>query len=490
MSLQRRIRNVVILLIFVTVLGTVGYTLIEGWDLFDSLYMTVITVATVGYGETHPLTVGGRLFTIMLIVVGVGTAAYGFSTLTALWVEGALRNVWEKRRMEHRISGLRDHVIICGGGETGRHVAREVMKARIPVVIIEIDARCAGALRRLGDEVLCLIGDATDSEMLREVHVEHARGLVACMPSDKDNLFALLTARELNPGMRIVSRLISDDAAPRLARVGADAIVSVSRIGSLRLASEMLRPHVVSVLDAMLREPSAIRVCEVTVGAGLAGQTLAAAALQDRIGVTVFAMRLAASRERRRIERADREGVRDGESAGERCPWRIASSRTASACQHGGRFGSRPRPRGRSSAGPGSSAPLQVGPLFGAPRRGMALASPGDEPQRGECNHDSQEEGRYPEEGRQASGRNAEDGQRGQGTRACRGRVAGDPEGVRKPRSRTPWKAGTSRRESGKHRIDARQRGCCGRRAISSAASRPKVSAAGSGSRRRRGARR
>ena len=296
MSLQWRLKQILLLLLVVVAIGTLGYMLVEGWSAFDALYMTIITVATIGFGEVHPLSTAGRAFTIVLIVAGVGAVAYGFSSLTALWVEGAVSDVWERTRMEQQIGSLKHHVIVCGGGQTGNHIAEELQKAAMPFVVVEIDeARCQ-ALRTSCGSILTILGDATDVAVLRHAGVEKAFGLAACMPADKDNLFTLLTARELNPSMRIVTRLIADDANARLRKVGADAVVSTARIGALRIASEMLRPHVVSVLDAMLREPSPIRVQEVRLGAGAAGCTLQQLRMQERAGSIVFAMREAGTR--------------------------------------------------------------------------------------------------------------------------------------------------------------------------------------------------
>lgn len=293
MSLYRRLAQIVILLAAVIAFGTAGYVVIEGWSVFDSTYMTLITVASVGYGEVHPMSTAGRAFTMVLIIVGIGTAAYGLSAITALWVEGDLSHLWEKRKMERRISALSEHVIVCGGGQTGRHIARELVNTGTPFVCVEMDPGQEAALQELG--ILYMMGDATDSHVLRRARVEAARGLIACMPSDKDNLFTLLSARELNPTMRIVSRLVSEESRPKLLKAGADAVVSNKSIGALRLASEMLRPHVVSVLDAMLREPGSIRVQEIPVGPAAAGQSLAALDLQRRAGVVVFALRDAAT---------------------------------------------------------------------------------------------------------------------------------------------------------------------------------------------------
>jgi voltage-gated potassium channel len=293
-SLRGRFATIVALLAAVTAGGTAGYVLIEGWSAFDALYMTVITVASVGYGETHPLSTAGRAFTMGLIVVGLGAAAYGLSTITAFWVEGNLSHLWEKRKMERRINELRDHIVVCGSGETGRHIARELAQARTAFVMVEVDPKQERALQKTGRDLLYIIGDATETDVLRAARIDTARGLIACTPSDKDNLFAILTAREINPRVRIVSLVAADESRSKLLRAGADAVVSSKSIGALRLASEMLRPTVVSVLDAMLREPGAIRVQEIAVGAAGAGRTLGSLGLQERVGIIVFALRSSA----------------------------------------------------------------------------------------------------------------------------------------------------------------------------------------------------
>jgi voltage-gated potassium channel len=286
-----RLIHIVLLLLAVIGGGTIGYVLIEGWSAFDALYMTVTTVSSVGYGEVHPLSKAGRAFTLVLIVAGLGTVLYGLSAITAFWVEGDLSHLWEKRKMERRIAARRDHIIVCGAGETGRHIALELMRTGEPFVLVEVDATKESGLRKLGSDIAYLIGDATESEVLREAGVDRARGLICAMPSDKDNLFTILTARELNPRLRIVSRIMGEDSRSRLLKAGADAVVSNKSIGALRLASEMVRPHVVGVLDAMLRATDAVRVQEIQVDSTVAGQVLSRLRLQERAGVVVFAIR-------------------------------------------------------------------------------------------------------------------------------------------------------------------------------------------------------
>ena len=193
--------------------------------------------------------------------------------------------------MEQRISRLSDHIIICGAGETAYHIAQELRQTRTPFVIIERDATQEERLLEFGDDVLYVIGDASDASVLRRAQIETARGLVACMSEDKENLFTVFEARDLNPELRIVSRLVDDTARHKLVRAGANGIVPMQRIGALRMASEVLRPHVVSVLDVMLREPGLVRVQEIRVGEGAAGKTLGEIQMNDRAGVTVFALR-------------------------------------------------------------------------------------------------------------------------------------------------------------------------------------------------------
>jgi voltage-gated potassium channel len=295
MNLFARPAKIAILLVLITVVGVMGYVLIEGWSLFDAFYMTVITLGTVGYGETHPLSTAGRVFTIGLIVVGIGSFTYAVSSVAAFWVDAHVLGMWGKRRMEQRIAELTDHIIICGGGDAGYHVAQELIQTRTPFVVIERDASQEARLQEFGDDVLYIIGDASDTSVLHQARIESARGLVACMSDDRENLFTVIEARDLNPSLRIVSRLVDDDARRRLVRAGADGIVPMQRIGALRIASEVLRPHVVSVLDVMLREPGLIRVQEIVVGAGATGKTLANLRMHERAGVTIFALREAGS---------------------------------------------------------------------------------------------------------------------------------------------------------------------------------------------------
>jgi voltage-gated potassium channel len=294
-SLIAKVRQIVVLLVILHVIGVAGYMSIERWPFMDALYMTVITLGTVGYSEVRPLDTYGRLFTIFFIIIGIGTFTYAISTLAAFWVEFRLFERLERRQMDRQIAQLRDHIIVCGGGDSSLHIARELLQTRTPFVVVEINPAREQVLRDFDDRMLSIVGDASDTQILERAGVAKARGLISCLPDDKDNLFTVIQARDLNPVMRIVTRIRQENIRPKLEKAGADAIVSSQRIGALRLASEMLRPHVVSVLDVMLRQTGDVRVQEIPVGQAAAGKTIDELQLQRRAGVIVFAMRQAGS---------------------------------------------------------------------------------------------------------------------------------------------------------------------------------------------------
>ncbi len=277
-----------LLLITIFVAGTVGFAFIGGAEhsLLDAIYMTTITLTTVGFGEVIRINErpGAEIFTVLLLLFGTGTFVYFFSNLTAFVVEGTLEKLFWRRRMTREIDQLRDHYVVCGAGHTGEHVVRELTETHRSFVLVDQDEGRVRELHgRFGNEFPALVGDATEDEVLTAAGLRHARGLVACVASDKDNILVTFTARNLNPRIRIVARCRDLRTEAKLTRAGADAVVSPDRIGGLRLASEMLRPTVVSFLDVMLRDTDhRWRVEEVTVGAGseLDGRTVAS--LRDR----------------------------------------------------------------------------------------------------------------------------------------------------------------------------------------------------------------
>ena len=291
---RRRLLRAVFLLLVILVIGVLGYRFMEGWSFLDALYMTIISMTTVGYGETRALTDAGRVFTIFLLVTSIGTAGFAISTMASFVVEGEFNRILRGRRMDKRISNLTDHIILCGGGPTGKTVAEELHKTHTPFVVIEKDADAIQQLLYIGD-VLHIQGDATQDETLLLAGIEQARGLLAVLGEDKDNVFIVLSGRALNPKLRIVARVIEEENAGKLRKAGADEVVSPNAIGGMRMASVMIRPTVVNFLDEMLRvSDQTLRVEEVHVSQTpwLTGRSLAEADIGRRTGMLVVARKL------------------------------------------------------------------------------------------------------------------------------------------------------------------------------------------------------
>lgn len=277
-DIRRRLTLVAASFAACLVAGTLGYKLIEGWSLFDGLYMTVITLATVGYGETHPLTTAGRVFTMGLILVGIAVVTYAFSTTTAIIVEGELSQAFRRRRMEKDIAKLSGHFIVCGAGHTGGVVCAELLKTGRAFVVVDRDAETlARLIERLGQDVPHLVGDGSEDEVLIRAGIARAAGVFAVLATDQDNAFVVLSAKGLNAKARVLVCQKSVGVREKLLRSGADGVVDPEFIGGMRLASEMIRPATVGFLDAMLRERSVhFRFDEIAIGEGSAavGRTI------------------------------------------------------------------------------------------------------------------------------------------------------------------------------------------------------------------------
>ncbi len=287
----RRAIQLSALLVLILSTGVLGYHYIEGWSLFDSLYMTVITLATVGYGETHPLTLPGRAFTIFLILSGMSIIFYALTEITTFVVEGEMTGILRRRRMNRQITKLKNHYILCGVGRSGSHVLNELRKTGRACVVIEKDP--AKVKNLLADGVLVIEGEATEDFVLRSAGIERATGLVTALPSDKDNLFVVITARELNRSLRIVSKVEEIAARDKFLRSGADTAVSANFIGGMRMASELIRPATVSFLDTMLYGTPSLRVEEITIppSSRYAGTAIARCEALRESGVVLVSIR-------------------------------------------------------------------------------------------------------------------------------------------------------------------------------------------------------
>ncbi|WP_036665171.1 potassium channel family protein [Paludibacterium yongneupense] len=235
-------------LLILVISGTLGYMLIEGWGWFDSLFMTIITLSTIGYGETHPLSPAGRAFTIVLIVFGTGGAGYGLSSLTLLLFQGDLPNYMKRRKMEKIIGRMSNHIVLCGLSRTGLYALHELEHSGQQLVVIERDE--SSCISRLGESDLPYInGDATSDENLMAAGVERARAIITCLTSDAENAFVVVTAKSLNPKIMAISKAESESTRKKLLAVGTDRVVVPSRLGGMSLAGHVIRPETLNFFE-------------------------------------------------------------------------------------------------------------------------------------------------------------------------------------------------------------------------------------------------
>lgn len=274
--------------------GTVGYMVIEGWNLLDALYMTVITLSTVGYSEVHPLSTTGRVFTSGLVLVGLGTVFYAFTSIGQMVVEGELADMLGRRRMRNEVRNLEDHYIVCGYGRTSRPVVEGLEQSGHPFCVIDVDEETEPELREEG--FLYLVGDATEEDVLETAGIHRARGLLALLPSDPDNLYLTMTAKNMNPDARVIARASDDQAGTYLRRGGADEVVSPYETAGNQVLQTALKPAVVELMElATPREHLQLSLEEVTVEADspLDGRTIQESEIRRRCGVIIVAIKRA-----------------------------------------------------------------------------------------------------------------------------------------------------------------------------------------------------
>ena len=293
---MRALRNVKFLavgILLLLIVGTLGFHFIEGWPLFDGLYMTLTTLTTIGYQETHPLSHTGRVFNIFMIVAGVGLVFLLIGSLTQALIEFEFQVTFGRRKMEREIGRLSDHYIICGAGRVGRSVAHELVRKPASFVIIEGNQAKADRFRE--DFPMMLVGDATQEAVLRQARIEHARGLVAATTTDASNTYIVLTARAMNPKLKIIARASEEDAEKHLRTAGADVVVSPYTFAGHRIAHSFLRPNVVDFIDVAMvqQEKLGLEIEEIRVepSSAFAGQTVSGSKIRQDLGIIVLAIK-------------------------------------------------------------------------------------------------------------------------------------------------------------------------------------------------------
>ncbi len=279
-------------LVGIIILGTAGYIAIEGWSLVDSFYMTIITLTTVGYGEVRGLSTIGRMFTVALLLVGVGAVFYGTASIAEARLEERIRQIFGRRKLVRELKKLEGHHIICGYGRIGSTIAGEYARESLPYVIIESDEATATHLDQEGH--LVILGDATLDETLIEANVEKARSLVCALPTDAENVFVTLTARALNPNLFILSRAAIESSIGKMETAGADHVVSPYIMGGMRMAQSVLRPKFAGFLDEVTShatEDLDFEEVDVPEGSDLVGMALRESKISQDTGVYLLSIR-------------------------------------------------------------------------------------------------------------------------------------------------------------------------------------------------------
>jgi voltage-gated potassium channel len=290
--LARRFLFIFLAIVLTLTTGTVGFTLIDGYPPFDAFYMTLTTMTTVGYGEIHPLSRSGRIFNSFLIIFGVTTIFIAIGAMTQTIIELEFGDAIGKRRKKHMIDKLKDHFIICGYGRVGRGAADELQHAGVPFVVVDIDADRVERAMMAG--LLAVAADSTHDDVLRQVGIERARGLVAALATDADNLFVLLSAKGLNPRIFVATRAAEEGAEEKMRRAGADAVYAPYAITGHRLAQSLLRPHVVQFLDFTTKDIGqdiAIEQVRVSESSEMVSKSIREMQLGRDLGVIVMAIR-------------------------------------------------------------------------------------------------------------------------------------------------------------------------------------------------------
>lgn len=285
------LKLVAILLVLLVITGTAGFHLIEGWPYFDGFYMVLTTITSIGYGEIHPLSHVGRLWNSFLIITGVGLVLLLVGGASRTLLEFELQSLLGRRRMDREISRLTGHFIICGAGRVGRSAGRELARRPLPFVVVDMKEEKLSKYQQEG--WLTYVGDATQAPVLQELRIAHASGLVAATTTDAINIYIILTARSLNPKLKIIARAAEEEAEKHLYTAGADSVVSPYKFAGYRIAQTFMRPNVVDFFDTAMNQQRPLEIEEVKVsrGARFIGKTLEGSRIRQELGVIVLAIK-------------------------------------------------------------------------------------------------------------------------------------------------------------------------------------------------------
>ncbi|MCX5849785.1 MAG: potassium channel protein [Deltaproteobacteria bacterium] len=292
MILTNKLKITLIVLLYIFIIGTFGFHFIEGWSFVDSFYTTITTLATVGYGDFTPITAAGKLFAVIIIIFGVGTMLYSFGLVSETVMEGRLRSLLGRGKLEKTIEKMNNHYIICGGGRIGFLICRELMAGKMPCVVIDNNPE---VIQKAQDEgFIYYKGDATQDKVLIEAGIKRAKGIICVLPSDAENLYVILTAKELNQEIYIMARSEEEESEHRLLRAGADRVMSPYTLGGVRMAMAILRPAMLDFIEITTsRQSLELRMEEISVckNSPFISKSLEDSGIRKRYGLIIVAVK-------------------------------------------------------------------------------------------------------------------------------------------------------------------------------------------------------
>lgn len=288
MEPEKKLKIIVVILVAVVLFGIIGYSVIERWPLLDAVYMTFITLSTVGFKEVYVLSPAGRMFTILLILVGVAGAAYTLRVIGEWIVEGEMQKLLGRRRMQKGIKELVNHYVVCGFGRVGRRIAQELCNRKVPFVVIDNDLQRIEQAEK--DGFLFFQGDSTIDQTLIDARIERARALITAVANEADGVFIVLSARQLNPQLLITARAETDEGKKKLLRAGANKVISPYKIGAIRMALTTLRPNLVDFMKVITFDKETgltIEEIQIKPGSPMIDSTLRECAIRKEFGIMV-----------------------------------------------------------------------------------------------------------------------------------------------------------------------------------------------------------
>ena len=292
MIFTSKLKITLVVLFTIFIIGTIGFNFIEGWSFIDSFYTTIITLTTVGYGDFAPRTAEGKIFAVFIIIFGVGTMLYAFGLISETVIEGRLRRLLGRGKLEKTIEKMHNHYIICGGGRIGFLICRELIAGKMPCVVIDNNPE---VIQKAQDEgFICFRGDATQDKILIEAGIKRAKGIVCVLPSDAENLYVILTAKELNQQIYIISRSEEEESEHRLLRAGADRVMSPYTLGGVRMAMAILRPAMLDFIEITSRRQSLeLRMEEISIppGSQFIGKSLENSGIRQHYGLIIITVK-------------------------------------------------------------------------------------------------------------------------------------------------------------------------------------------------------